>query len=114
MKDYIFYANLIMLVFNVVTFIYLMSVKDIYLRSARVVLLAAIFIGMIANLGKLTIWNVLFAFAPFITLSQIQQHGKLSRLIERIRGNRWRNNERVQGMQGHSQGHNKALSKQKA
>lgn len=114
MKDYLFWVNLLMLVLNVATFIYLMSVKNVYMRTARVILIGAIFIGTIANFGKLTVWNVLFALTPFITLTHKHKpNGKVFRFIERIRGNRWRHNEPVQRVQGHSQRLHKTVARQK-
>lgn len=109
MKDYILIANLLMLVLNVGTFIYLMNADKIYLRLLRVILIVVIFIGTLSNLGKLTLWNVLFAFTPFITLIKINPHGKINRIAERIRGSGRTDKQYVQGVQGGA----KALPKQK-
>lgn len=107
MKDYIFYAQLIVLILNVVVFIYIMSASGVYMRFARVILLVAIFVGTLANFGKLTMLNVLFAFTPFLTLINIRQHGKNHRTNRSDSGG---SKQHLQNLQGNS----KALLGQKA
>lgn len=70
MKDFVLYAQLIMLFTNIFVFVLLMQESNKY-KFAKVGLLIAISLGTIINLGKLTWLNVLFSLTPFILLGKI-------------------------------------------
>lgn len=84
MTDFIFYAQLLVLTLNIIVFVFLINEHKFNFRMARVVLLIAISVGAVINLGKVTLFTVVVAFSPFITLININQHGKLYRFIKRI------------------------------
>ena len=85
MIDFLFYAQLIVLFLNIVVFVFLMNEHNFSFKAARVVLLIAISVGAVINFGRVTFFTVIMSFTPFLTLIKIEQHGKLYRLIERIR-----------------------------
>ena len=116
MKDIFLYIQLGVFVMNVIVFIYLMQSEKYNYKFARITLLFILTVGLIVNIGKVTFLTILFTSSTFISLINFnfKPNGKVIRFIQRLRGDRNGSNERLQGMQGHSQGHNKALSKQKA
>ena len=85
MTDFIFFAQILVLILNCVVFVFLMQTENINYKLARIVLLVAISVGTVINFGKVTVCTILFSFAPFLSLININQHGKIHRLIERIR-----------------------------
>jgi hypothetical protein len=96
MSDFIFYAQILVLILNCVVFVFLMQTENVNYKLARIVLLVAISVGTVINFGKVTIFTILFSFAPFLSLININQHGKIHRLIERIRDIIWSNKQPLQ------------------
>lgn len=84
MTNFLFYAQLIVLCLNIVVFIFLMNEKNFHFKTARIIVLIAISVGAVINLGRITFFTVIVAFTPFLTLINIQQHGKFYRYLKRI------------------------------
>lgn len=99
MIDFLFYAQLIVLFLNIVVFVFLMNEHNFSFKAARVVLLIAISVGAVINFGRVTFFTVIMSFTPFLTLIKIEQHGKLYRLIERIRHRFGGHSQSVQKLQ---------------
>jgi len=100
MIDFIFYAQLLVLCLNIIVFIFLMNEQKFNFKLARIVLLVAISVGAVINLGRITLFTVIVAFTPFITLINIQQHGKTYRFFKRV-GDYFRGNSKSsQKLQG--------------
>jgi len=109
MKDIFLYLQLLVLVMNVVTFIYIMHEEKYHYKFARVTLLIVLTAGMIANIGKITFVTVLFTFSTFLALININTHGTFHKYLERIRGYFGRDKQHLQGLQGgHKALHRKA------
>lgn len=100
MMNLIFYAQILVLMLNIIVFIFLMQEHNLKYKLVRVVLLVAISIGAVINFGKVTIFTVLFSFTPFITLIKIQPHGKFYRTFEKLRNYIWRHKQHIQDMEG--------------
>lgn len=101
MKDLVFYSNAIVLILNVLTFIVLIHDKHYNHKLARVMVLVSFSIGTIVFFGKETWFNIIFCFAPFISLININKNAKF---IKYFRSNK----QRLENIQGN----NKAVSKQ--
>ena len=87
MINFILIAQFVVLFLNIVVFVYLMNEDSVKYRRARVMLLICISIGMIVNIGKITWYTVLFSFTPFLSLININEHGKLYRFIPNMKVN---------------------------
>lgn len=85
MTDITFYSQIIVFVLNIVVFCFLMNERDMSYKLARIILLVAISVGAVINFGKVTVFTLIFSFSPLITLIKIRQHGKIYRIIERVR-----------------------------
>ena len=99
MIDFLFYAQLMVFILNVVVFIFLMNEHNFSFKAARIVLLIAISVGAVINFGRVTFFTVIMSFTPFLTLIKIEQHGKLHRFIERIRHRFGGHSQSVQKLQ---------------
>lgn len=108
MINFILIAQFIVLILNIIVFIYLMNERTVKYRRVRVMLLLCISIGIIVNIGKVTWYTVLFSFTPFLSLININEHGKIYRLIKRIGGYFRSNQQHLQDIQRH----NKTVSKE--
>lgn len=82
--DFLFYAQLIVLCLNIVVFIFLMNEQNFHFKTARIIVLIAISVGAVINLGRVTFFTVIVSFTPFLTLINIDQHGKFYRYLKRI------------------------------
>lgn len=110
MINFILYAQLIVLILNIMVFIYLMNERSVNYRRVRIMLLISISIGIIVNIGKVTWLTVLFSFTPFISLININEHGKFYRYIKRVGDSIRGNKQSGKNLQRHS----KAVYNQKA
>ena len=102
MIDFLFYAQLLVFFLNIVVFVFLMNERNFSFKAARIVLLIAISVGAVINFGRVTFFTVIMSFTPFLTLIKIEQHGKLYRLIERIRHRFGGHSQSVQKLQRNS------------
>lgn len=111
MKDIFLYLQLVVLVMNVMAFIYIMVEKKYNYKFARVTLLIVLTAGMIANIGKVTFLTILFTSSTFLSLLKIDsKDGNIHRFIEKFRGYFNGHKQHLQGLQGS----NKALSRKEA
>jgi len=109
-KDIFLYLQLVVLVMNVIAFIYIMHEEKYNYKFARVTLLIVLTTAMIANIGKVTFFTILFTSSTFLSLLKIEPNGYTHRLIEKFRGYFNRHKQHLQGVQGSD----KTLSRQKA
>ena len=100
MKDIFLYLQLVVLVMNVMAFIYIMHEKKYNYKFARVTLLIVLTAGMIANIGKVTFLTILFTSSTFLSLLNISPNGNIHRLIEKFRDYFNRHKQHLQGVQG--------------
>lgn len=110
MKDLFLYLQLAILIMNITAFIFIMGEAKYEYKAVRAALLIVLSAGMLVNIGKITFLTVLFSFAPFLSLINIQQHGTIHKHIEKFRGYFGRDKQHMENVQGS----NKALSRQKA
>ena len=110
MKDIFLYLQLLVLVMNVIAFIYIMHEERYQYKLARAIILIVLTAGMIANIGKVTFLTILFTSSTFISLINIEPHGAFHRLIEKLRSNFNGDKQHVQDIQGS----HKALHREKA
>ena len=91
MVNFILIAQFVILMLNIIVFCWLSTESNISYKYERALLLIAISIGAVINFGKVTVFMILFSFAPFLTLINIKKDGKLykyfERIIHHIRGN---------------------------
>lgn len=86
MKDIFLYLQFGILIMNVIAFVYIMSEEKYHYKIPRVVFIILCTVGLIVNMGSITLATVLFSFSPFLSLLKIQQHGTIHKHFERIRG----------------------------
>jgi len=109
MKDLFLYLQLVVLVMNVIAFIYIMHEERYQYKAARAIILIVLTAGMIVNIGKVTFLTVLFTSSTFISLINIEPHGAFNRFIEKCRGYFNRREQHIQNIQGsHKALHRKA------
>jgi len=108
MKDLFLYLQIMVLVMNVVAFIYIMHEEKYHYKFARVAILVILTAGMIANIGKVTFLTMLFTSSTFIALIH-KPYGAINRIIEKFRGYFNRREQHIQNIQGsHKALHRKA------
>lgn len=111
MNNIVLYLQLIIFAMNVLAFIYLLMHADKYnYKVARVVLLIALTIGMVANIGQVTFITILFTFSTFLSLIKINPNGYIYRSIEKLRSYIWGDKQHLQRLQRDS----KTVSRQEA
>jgi len=67
MKDLVLISQILILLLNVVTFIYLMD-KMVNYKAVRVLILITFTVGLIVTFGQATWFAVLFSFTPALSL----------------------------------------------
>ena len=70
MKDIVFISQVLVLLLNVITFVYLWEQKVNY-KVVRIVVLITFTIGLITTFGQVTWFAVLFSFTPALSLIKI-------------------------------------------
>lgn len=112
MKDFFLYLQIVILIMNVLTFIYIMQSEKYHYKFARVTLLVLLTAGMLANIGKVSFLTVLFTSSTFLSLIKISPdtNGKLYRFIEKCRSYFNRDKQHLQRVQGN----NKTLYRKEA
>jgi len=109
MNNLFLYLQLMVLVMNVITFIYIMHEKKYEYKFVRVTILIVLTAGMIANIGKVTFLTILFTSSTFLSLLNISPNGNIHRLIEKFRGYFNGHKQHIQGVHGSSKAlHRKA------
>lgn len=76
MKDVIFISQAVVLLLNVVTFVYLLEQKVNY-RAIRIIVLITFTIGIVATFGQTTWFSVIFSFTPALSLIKIKPHANI-------------------------------------
>lgn len=105
MKDINLIVKVLVLLMNVITFIYLLDESKVNYRLLRVLLLVTFTIGLIVTFGTVTWFSVLFSFSPALSLINITD-GNIGRIGKKFRSHIRRDREPVQNIQGN----HKALS----
>ena len=98
MKELVFYSQLIILLLNVITFIYLLD-TPVNHRTLRVLLLITFTIGLIVTFGRVTWFSVLFSFAPSLSLINITADGNIGRGIKKFRAYFRRHKQPMEGLE---------------
>ena len=99
MNDIFLIIQMVVLVMNIITFVFIMQDEKYTYKTLRVIFIIVCTIGLILNIGKMNFYTVLFSFSTFISLLNIQQHGNIHRRIEKYRGYFGRNKQHVQKLQ---------------
>ena len=97
MKDIVFISQVLVLLLNVITFVYLWEQKVNY-KVVRIVVLITFTIGLITTFGQVTWFAVLFSFTPALSLIKFEDGN-----IGRISKKRWsyirRDKQHLQNME---------------
>lgn len=85
MRDLFLYVQFFIFMMNIFVFIFIMETNKYDYKGIRAFVLVILSIGMLSNIGKLTIINVLFSFSTFLSLLKIKPDGNIHRIIEKCR-----------------------------
>ena len=105
MKDIVFISQVLVLLLNVITFVYLWEQKVNY-KVVRIVVLITFTIGLITTFGQVTWFAVLFSFTPALSLIKFED-GNIGRISKKLWTYFRRDKQHLQNMERR----NKTLSK---
>lgn len=68
MNEIAFLLQLVLLVINITAFFLVSQKENLHYKVARFILLVAVWIGIILNFGKVTVWALVLAIMPVLAV----------------------------------------------
>ena len=97
MKDIVFISQVLVLLLNVITFVYLWEQKVNY-KVVRIVVLITFTIGLITTFGQTTWFSILFSFTPALSLIKFED-GNIGRISKKLWTYFRRNKQHLESLQ---------------